>query len=80
MNDEREEEASTRGDNPVMTDYERGVASERERQRNEMAFTYERFHQLTLTEEERERERERTRQYVLSQEARIRARRNEIDH
>lgn len=83
LNDESEEGASTGGHNPAMTDYERGVASERERQRNAMAFTYERFRQLIPTEEEhereRERERERARRYVLSEEARIIARRNEID-
>jgi len=53
-----------------------------ERARNELAFTMERFRRLGVqipTEEERERERERARQYALSEEARILARRNEVD-
>ena len=54
----------------------------RERAGNEMAFTIERLRRLGVeipTEQEREQECERMRQYALSEEARIIARRNEID-
>ena len=62
---------------------EEGEEAARERQRNEMAFTFARFSNLGRNlipdEEDVQRERERARQYALSEEARVIARRNEID-